>query len=85
MKTVLIVDHDRLTLEELSRPLGLYADEVRVLGARHGEQAIKVLTSQPVDILITELVMPVMDGFELIDFVLQKFPGTEIIIQVLLK
>ncbi len=54
-------------------------DEMRVLPAGDGEEAARVLASRPVDILVTDLVMPVMDGFELLNYVLSEHPGIEIV------
>jgi CheY-like chemotaxis protein len=53
---------------------------MRVLSARDGEEAARVLASAPVDILVTELVMPVMDGFELLNYVLAEHPEIEIVV-----
>ena len=59
---VLVVDDDPLfdglVVDHLNE-----ADECRVLSARSGEQALKVLDQTSVDVLITDIKMPNKDGF----------------------
>ncbi|MDH3402673.1 MAG: response regulator [Acidobacteriota bacterium] len=79
MKTLLLVESDRHTRHSLVSAVSGMSDELRVLSARDGEQAARLLASDPVDILVTQLVMPVMDGFELLNFVLAEYPEIEIV------
>lgn len=80
MKTVLIVDDDPALLEEQSRAFLPLRHEFRVLTAANGKEATDVLAQQNVDVLITDLEMPVMDGFELLAHVLQAHPSLAIIV-----
>ncbi|MDR2947476.1 MAG: response regulator [Candidatus Adiutrix sp.] len=62
-KSVLVVDDYmavRKTIKELVLSLGMVPTE-----AENGLKAQEILKSQPVDLVITDLVMPEMDGFEL--------------------
>ncbi len=62
-KTVLVVDDYlavRKTIKELVQTLGMVPVE-----AENGLKAQEILKQQPVDLVITDLVMPEMDGFEL--------------------
>ena len=43
----------------------ILADEYNVLEAENGEEALRVLLSYDVDFIISDLMMPVMDGLEL--------------------
>jgi DNA-binding NtrC family response regulator len=61
--TVLVADDERGTREGLQRAL---QDRYDVLVAEDGARALSLLESQPVDVLITDLKMPGMDGMELI-------------------
>jgi len=64
-KTLLVVEDDRATLSLYRAGLkGL--QEFRVLTAQDGRQALDVLRREPVHVLVTDLNMPVMDGFNLI-------------------
>ena len=44
---------------------GLFADDYEVLEAKNGEEALKIATEQLPDIIISDVMMPVMDGIEL--------------------
>ncbi|KPA14058.1 Signal transduction response regulator, receiver region domain protein, partial [Candidatus Magnetomorum sp. HK-1] len=47
--------------------------------AINGFEVIEMLDHQPVDVLITDILMPGMTGIELAERVLQKYPDTVII------
>jgi len=62
-KTVLVVDDYpavRKTVKELIQSLGMVPIE-----AENGLKAQEILKQKPVDLVISDLVMPEMDGFEL--------------------
>ncbi|NOU50538.1 two-component system response regulator [Pseudoalteromonas sp. JBTF-M23] len=61
--TVLLVDD---TSENLALMSEILKTEYRVIAAKNGQSALKVLESQPVDIVILDIVMPNMDGYEVI-------------------
>ncbi len=66
---ILVVDdrwENRSVLINLLAPLGFI-----VMEAEHGEQAITKAQQQPPDLIITDLKMPVMDGWELMQQVRQ--------------
>jgi len=76
-KSVLVVDDYlavRKTIKELVQSLGMVPTE-----AENGLKAQEFLKTQPVDMVITDLVMPEMDGFELTEAIkndpnLRKIP-----------
>lgn len=80
MKTLLLVEPDSATRDYLALGVSGMTDEMRVVTARQGEEAARVLASGEVDILVTELIMPVMDGFELLTYVLDEYPVIEIVV-----
>jgi DNA-binding response OmpR family regulator len=80
VKTVLIVDDDPALLEEQARDFRPVRHEFRLLTAGNGREATVILDSDRVDVLITDLEMPVMDGFELLAYVLQSHPTLAIIV-----
>lgn len=68
--TVLIVEDDKSTREGLSRALHKY----RVLNAESGERALGILNTEDVDVLLSDLRMPGMDGLTLLQRALASHP-----------
>ena len=62
--TILAVDDDPLTLLLLRARLEL--EGLRMLQASNGQEALDLLKTEHVDLVITDLMMPAMDGFRLI-------------------
>lgn len=77
--TVLIVEDAESGAEALEIAL-LALPGVSVHTARTGQQAWKILQEQPVSAIITDLNMPQMDGFELIERVRSRAMGVPIIV-----
>lgn len=65
-KTILIVDSDELFRHGLSVRLRHELPQISVEVAGTGKEALWVIEHKTVDLLVTELDMPVMDGFELL-------------------
>ena len=61
--TVMVVD-DALTVRELQRSIFEHAG-YRVLVAANGEEALTRMSEERPDLVLTDIEMPVMDGFEL--------------------
>lgn len=71
MATILIVDDSPLNREFLVMLLG-YAHH-RLLEASDGAEALKIAKAQSLDLIITDILMPTMDGYELVEQ-LQRIP-----------
>ncbi len=65
-KSVLIVDDDRDFLFCVENFLKVYTDQIEVLIASNGLQALQILETRRVDLLVTDIKMPEMDGIELL-------------------
>ncbi len=63
MRTILVVDDEFANAQALR--LILEDQGYEVLTAWNGEDALALLEAHPVDLMITDLRMPVMDGLEL--------------------
>jgi YesN/AraC family two-component response regulator len=63
MHTVLYVDDEIINLDlfEIS-----FMNEFQILKAESGEDALEILQKETVDVVVTDLKMPGMDGIELI-------------------
>ncbi len=73
MKTILIVDDNAFILEGLSTAFGILLKDYTILTAEHGMQAIKIMESVSVDLILTDLNMPVMDGYGLIAYAKKNY------------
>lgn len=77
MPRILVIDDDeqflRLMQTSLSRA------QFEVLAARSGKQGIKTCESTHVDLVITDLIMPEMEGLEVIMELKQKIPNVKIL------
>ncbi len=78
-QTILMVDDEDLLLTMGKAILSAYG--YRVLTANGGHKALEILSHQdpPVDLMITDLVMPAMSGRELVEQVRQVSPATRIL------
>ncbi|MGD8369002.1 MAG: response regulator, partial [Desulfobacterales bacterium] len=79
-KLVLIVDDDVEMLRSLEQGLEKYRDTFSVVAAQSGSEALAILKKQAVSLLITDLKMPEMDGFDLMGHVMDSFPDIPVII-----
>ena len=66
MKKVLVVDDDHGFLLSLQAMCRERVDVFEVVTAGNGKEALAVLASQPIHLVVTDLKMPEMDGFELV-------------------
>ncbi len=76
--TILVVDDDdpvRVMLARLLRTHGY-----TVVQAAHAGEARAVLESQPVDLVVSDIVMPGESGIELRRAMLERFPGLPFIL-----
>lgn len=79
MKTVLIVEDDPLVLRYVTVALSVQG-EFRLLGAENGLEALDMLARERADAVVTDLHMPVMDGFSFIAEASRRFPGLPILV-----
>ncbi|HKQ69894.1 MAG TPA: response regulator [Polyangiaceae bacterium] len=79
MKTVLIVDDDASALRALARLVAARHSSVEVLTACNGKEAVAILEARPVDLVLTDLQMPELNGFELLTWMMQHVPATRIL------
>jgi CheY-like chemotaxis protein len=81
MKNVLIVDDEiRLASTLISGLETFYAQGYTFLSASNGQEAIHILKSKTINIVITDLKMPVMNGFQLLAYMRSHFTSTPVIV-----
>lgn len=59
---ILLVDDNEEIVEFVT---SILIQDYTILSAENGEEAISILHKEPVDLVISDVMMPVMDGFEL--------------------
>ena len=79
-RTVLVVDDDQAVRALLETGLPLHLDGYSVATAVHGADAVRYLRNHPVDVLVTDVNMPVMDGFELLAYVRNHHPNLPVVV-----
>ena len=64
---ILIVEDAKETREVLNNIIKYSIDKsIKVFEAENGAQALEIIQQNSIDILLTDIMMPIMDGFELI-------------------
>lgn len=76
-QTVLVVDDDE-SMRTLLRRM-LERTGFTVITATNGQDGMERFTQQPVDIVVTDMMMPVLDGVELIRVLRAKWPQVRIV------
>lgn len=80
MNTVLLVDDDKSWLACLEDYMNVYASHLQVLSAPDGARALEIIKSHDVDLIMTDLKMPQMDGYELLSRLSKHHPEMAVII-----
>ncbi len=77
---VLIVDDEETLTWGMSKSLSKARRNLEVLAANSGEEALGILEKTPVDIVITDIRMPGMDGLKLLSKVKSIYPSIDVIV-----
>jgi len=81
LKTILVIDDDKMILRLATEALRNYSGGFNVMTALNGKQALQILgASAKVDLVITDLKMPVMDGYELLSYMSKNHRNIPIIV-----
>ncbi len=74
--SVLILDDDKATRETLMRAL---SDNYATYTARNAMEALQILAHHPIDIVLSDLIMPGMDGIDLLEQIRANHYQVEVI------
>jgi CheY-like chemotaxis protein len=77
VKQILIMDDERAVRYLLQKMLE--SEGYRVKTASNGEQGMALLTQTPVDLVITDIIMPGKEGIEIIMEVAKRYPDIPVI------
>ncbi|TNF51841.1 MAG: hybrid sensor histidine kinase/response regulator [Deltaproteobacteria bacterium] len=74
--TILIVDDEEIIRDLCARALKDY----RILQAENGQAALKILDQQEVDLVLADIMMPIMNGLDLLQQVKERDPSQLVIV-----
>ena len=80
MYRILVVDDEKIEREGIKYLLAEDKEEKTIFEASDGKQALNILGKEEIDILLTDIKMPHMDGLELTRGAREKYPDLKIII-----
>ena len=80
MKRVLVVDDEEDMLWMLQRNLNKGMPDVEILAAKSGEEALAILSDKNINLVITDINMPGMNGLDLLIEINNRYPQTGVII-----
>ena len=80
IRSILIVDEDGDVLNQLSQSFTICAKQYNICLAKNGSDALKVLKNSSVTILLAALNLPIIKGFDLVDYTKIYYPATRIFV-----
>jgi CheY-like chemotaxis protein len=78
MTKILLVEDDAAQARVLSRAISVRRPDYEVLLAQNGVEAKALLREEDVDLVLTDLQMPEMNGFELLAWLLEQRPSVAV-------
>lgn len=79
-KKVLIVDDDEQLLLILKESLGKYKNLFTIHAVKNGIEAIRALQKEKIDMVVTDIAMPRVNGYVLLSYIHKNFPETPCVI-----
>ncbi|HOJ53129.1 MAG TPA: response regulator [Phycisphaerae bacterium] len=73
---ILFVDDEPHVLEGLRRILRRYRDRWEMEFVSSGPEALALMEASPFNVIVTDMMLPGMDGAELLERVVERYPGT---------
>lgn len=80
MYKILIVDDESIEREGISFLIEKYKLPLEIAQATNGKTALEYMRTHPIDILLTDVKMPQMDGLELARHTFEKYPDVRILV-----
>jgi DNA-binding NtrC family response regulator len=78
MKNILVLDDNKYILDALQGNLCYYLGDCNIMTAINGAEGADVLNSTPVDLILTDLDIPVSKGYEFIEHARKNYPGVPV-------
>lgn len=78
--TVLVVDDEAVLRNAIV--FDLKRQGYAVLDAGNGREAMKLVTDYPVDVVLTDVKMPILDGIQLLDLIKERNPSIPVVMLI---
>jgi CheY-like chemotaxis protein len=75
MKNILIIDDNKDLLDALSAALRCHLKDCGIVTAIDGAKGMDIVESGPIDLIVTDLAMPVMNGYLFIEYAKKHYPA----------
>ncbi len=75
-ESILVVDDEKELLFLAAKQLKVKGYDLHT--AESGKEAIEILKNTPIDLMISDVIMPEMDGYQLADYVTKNYPQVKI-------
>lgn len=79
-KHILVVDDDARVLRYLQQGLAELGEGYAILAANSPEEALQLVQQQPIDLVISDLRMPNIDGLQLLQHIKQQNQNTRLVL-----
>lgn len=76
-KTILVVDDEANVRESLNE---IFKDDYNMLMVGSGEEALERIANHNVDIVVLDIMLPGMDGLDVLKLIKEKYDGLPVII-----
>ncbi|RLG91325.1 hypothetical protein DRO34_04215, partial [Candidatus Bathyarchaeota archaeon] len=76
----MIVDDEEALTWTMMRALLKQADGYEVLVANSGQKALEILERNPIDVVVSDIRMPDIDGLQLLTEIKKRYPQTKVIL-----
>jgi CheY-like chemotaxis protein len=77
---VLVVDDEETLTWSMTKTLAKDKGKYELVIANTGSEALNVLERDPIDVVVTDIKMPDIDGLELLSIIRKQYPSTKVII-----
>ncbi len=79
-KRVLIVDDEETLTFSLYQSFILSKNDYEVVTANSGEEALAKMKDNNFDLVITDIFMPGISGFDLLNIIKKEYPNTDVVV-----
>ncbi|MEN8248284.1 MAG: response regulator [Bacteroidota bacterium] len=80
-KTILIAEDEEINYFLLERLISILAPDIKVLHAVNGKEAVEICNKNKIHLVLMDLKMPIMDGYEATLLIKKDYPDLPVVVQ----